>query len=110
MENNFQSNENKKMIWQFMQQNNFFIGIPDNKSKIFQQEFEKNITRISKDSDQGISVIDLNKQLLSNMYSYVENMRKNRNVQFHQESELNDNNMITAEEQSKKGRKNLIQN
>ena len=68
----FSSQENKRLLWSLMSENNVFAGIPDTKVEVVKQLFEKEILEISNTTD---SLLDKNKKILLSMNSKLNYLR-----------------------------------
>tara|TARA_B100001057_G_scaffold58215_1_gene51620 strand:- start:7580 stop:8251 length:672 start_codon:yes stop_codon:yes gene_type:complete len=74
--NSFNSQENKSVLWQFLLENNFFIGLSDKKFNKVKDIFEKNIQSISIVND---SISNKNKILIQKMMEELE-LLKSKNI------------------------------
>ena len=74
--NSFNSQENKSVLWQFLLENNLFIGLSDKKFNKVKDIFEKNIQSISIVND---SISNKNKILIQKMMEELE-LLKSKNI------------------------------
>ncbi len=99
---NFSSAENKSVIWSFMQKNNFFDDIPDDKSAIVQEKFEMNIKEYCRSFESNDTLVSLNKKTLKSMHDYLKGIQ-NKRVRFSGERNFAaDKNVTTIEEEVQK--------
>ena len=94
--NNFSSAENKSVLWGFMQKNNFFDDIPDDKGAIVQEKFEMNIKEYCRSFSANDTLVSLNKKTLKVMHDYLKSIQ-NKRVRFSA-----DKNVTTIEEEVQK--------
>ena len=69
----FTSNENKGFIWKLMCDEKIFTDIPDNKSLMVKNAFDLIVETISKKITSQDSLINLNKNVISEMISNITN-------------------------------------
>ena len=101
--NNFSSIENKRNIWEFMKNNDFFKNLHDDKGIEVQRFFETSIQTIIETNKTQNNIIDLNKKLIHNMYEFIKTISTNKSVHFRENKYVSkDMNAYTAEEESKK--------
>ena len=74
--NSFNSQENKSVLWQFLLENNLFIGLSDKKFNKVKDIFERNIQSISIVND---SISNKNKILIQKMMEELE-LLKSKNI------------------------------
>ena len=99
---NYNSAENKGILWGFMQKNKFFEDISDDKSKQVQDTFELNIRKLSSTIDPNETLVNLNKKTLKEMHAYLKSIQ-NKRVRFSSERNFAaDENVTTAEEAAQK--------
>lgn len=107
LHNNFISQENKKILWDFMDNNSFFSNIHSTNSDTVKIIFENKIQEISNKNPDVTNVVELNKKLISTILPIFNTMRnKTKKVSFHDSSigsmsvntDMSDKNVITAQE------------
>jgi hypothetical protein len=69
---NFNSNENKGMVWSILQENNVFTGIDNDDFKKVQQLFEKIVSDVEV---ENISIIDKNKKVMFRMTNEIKSIK-----------------------------------
>ena len=70
--------QNKKLLWTTLQENNCFIGLPDNTFSTVKERFEKFIVESDNDSS---SIIVKNKQVIASMVQYLKQIKSEPNTQ-----------------------------
>ena len=73
----FQSNENKAMLWKILIDSKAFHGLEDSQLEKVKQEFEKNISFLQK---KDLDLINLNKQMVQRMISFLKDLKKNKHM------------------------------
>ena len=68
----FESQYNKRLLWQLMSDNNIFAGIPDTKVEAVKSMFEKEISNIN---NEKISLLEKNKKILVTMNTKLNYLR-----------------------------------
>tara|TARA_Y100001958_G_C21248343_1_gene580929 strand:+ start:10880 stop:11743 length:864 start_codon:yes stop_codon:yes gene_type:complete len=69
----FVSNDNKRILWDFLLNNNIFNNIPSDKEQMVKQLFEKKIVMVEKTIEPTDTVTKLNKRFIS---TYVKDLKQ----------------------------------
>ena len=106
---NFNSNENKGMVWSILQENNVFTGIENDDFKKVQQLFEKIVSDVEV---ENISIIDKNKKVMFRMTNEIKSIKNKKGHQNLNDFTNNNNDiqMIYNSDIIKKQRVNEINN
>ena len=73
----FTSNKNKGILWKLMGENDLFNGIQPNDASKVTQLFESNILNLSLNITRNNELIDLNKNIITNMVNELNILREN---------------------------------
>ena len=68
--------KNKAFLWSMLYENNFFVGVPNNKLAHVKLLFESTISNISKNSGNK-NILDINKDIIQSFNSQIQNLKKN---------------------------------
>ena len=74
--NSFNSNNNKKLLWQLLYENNSFNNIPENQFNNVKNIFEDQINLINNDTTSTLT--EKNKKLIKQMINQVEIFKINK--------------------------------
>ena len=75
MQKQFTSDNNKGILWKLMVDNNIFHDIPENKSELIKNEFDKKITLIGMQITHNDQLVGLNKRVISEMVNDLDRHR-----------------------------------
>ncbi len=94
----FSSTKNKHFLWEFINKNNWFSDIPDNKMAEVTRLFETNISDVAKNDNRGKTLMDCNKFFLEKTRMNLQTIRSpsNKRVSF---EDLSDKKVSTIEEE-----------
>lgn len=75
MQKQFTSDNNKGILWKLMVDNNIFHDIPENKSELIKNEFDKKISLIGMQITYNDQLVGLNKRVISEMVNDLDRHR-----------------------------------
>ena len=87
MYNNFNSRENKRLLWQLLYENNIFNNIENNKIDDIKKIFEQQIDIIN-NNNKILTLTDKNKELIKQMIDNTKFFKKIKNVKPLEEIEI----------------------
>lgn len=70
--NQFNSNQNKGLLWKLMMDNNAFDGIPNEKSALVREEFDTKIRSIGNSINSNDNLVSLNKRAIIELFPQME--------------------------------------
>ena len=79
--NNFNSIENKELLWDLLNEKNIFLNIPDSEKENVQNIFENEIEKISIKANKDSDLLILNKLLIQNFTNELSFYKQNKNFQ-----------------------------
>ena len=94
----FSSTKNKHFLWEFINKNNWFSDIPDNKMEEVTKLFETNISDVAENDNHGKTLMECNKHFLEKTRMNLQTFRvpNNKRVSF---EDLSDKKISTIEEE-----------
>lgn len=94
----FSSTKNKHFLWEFINNNNWFSDIPDNKMEEVTKLFETNISDVAENDNNGKTLMECNKLFLEKTRMNLQTFRvpTNKRVSF---EDLSDKKISTIEEE-----------
>tara|TARA_B110000208_G_C11607685_1_gene372445 strand:+ start:42 stop:815 length:774 start_codon:yes stop_codon:yes gene_type:complete len=94
----FSSTKNKHFLWEFINKNNWFSDIPENKMSEVTKLFEKNISDVMENDNRGKTLVECNKIFLEKTRMNLQTARapSNKRVSF---EDLSDKKISTIEEE-----------
>ena len=94
----FSSTKNKHFLWEFINKNNWFSDIPENKMSEVTKLFEKNISDVMENDNRGKTLVECNKFFLEKTRMNLQTIRSpsNKRVSF---EDLSDKKISTIEEE-----------
>lgn len=94
----FSSTKNKHFLWEFINNNNWFSDIPDNKMEEVTKLFETNISDVVENDNHGKTLMECNKLFLEKTRMNLQKFRvpTNKRVSF---EDLSDKKVSTIEEE-----------
>ena len=95
--NNFNSNENKKLLWQLLYENDTFYNVADNQLNNVKNIFEQQIYNID-NNDRSQNLTDKNKKLIKQMIENIKVFKTSKNLKPLEEVEIK----ITKDFENKK--------
>lgn len=95
--NNFNSNENKKLLWQLLYENDTFYNVADNQLNNVKNIFEQQIYNID-NNDRSLNLTDKNKKLIKQMIENIKVFKTSKNLKPLEEVEIK----ITKDFENKK--------
>ena len=95
--NNFNSIENKKLLWQLLYENDTFYNVADNQLNNVKNIFEQQIYNID-NNDRSLNLTDKNKKLIKQMIENIKVFKTSKNLKPLEEVEIK----ITKDFENKK--------
>jgi hypothetical protein len=74
--NKFTSNQNKGMVWKLLCDDGIFNNIPDNKSRLVNDSFDKKFETIAKQITPSDNLVNLDKRIIAEMINDIGNYKK----------------------------------